>query len=96
MREYDAAVQVLNELTKQDSRYPGLWTLKAKLFDQMGDELKAKLCRQRALELEEEETGSAFQAKVQAGDEKFQCPLCNRWLPIDAAVCPCGAEFVEE
>ncbi len=96
LKEYEAAVQTLNELTKHDPRYPGMWMLKAKLFDRLGDELKASLSRQRALEIQQEETGLAFFARVQPGEEKFRCPLCNRWLPLDAVLCPCGAEFVEE
>ncbi len=96
MKEYDPAIGVLNELTKHDPRYPGIWMLKAKIYDRLGDEVKANLCRQRALELQEKEMGVFLEARVQPEGEKFQCPLCQRWLPMDATVCQCGAEFVEE
>lgn len=96
MRKYEVAVQTLNELTKLEPTYPGLWMLKAKLFDRLGDELKAGLCRQRAYELAEEESSPSFGAKVGGDSERFQCPLCQRWLPIEAKICPCGAEFEEE
>lgn len=96
MKDFEASVETLNELTKRDPRYPGLWMLKAKLYDRLGEEVKANLCRQRALELQEKETGYFLEAKVEPGGEKFQCPLCQRWLPLDATLCPCGAEFVDE
>lgn len=96
LKDFEMAVRVLNDLTRQDARYPGMWMLKAKLFDRLGDELKANLCRQRALKLEEEEVGLLVEASVLPDNEKFQCPLCQRWLPLDAAICPCGAEFEED
>ncbi|MFQ5838027.1 MAG: tetratricopeptide repeat protein [Thermoplasmata archaeon] len=96
MREYEAAVQTLNELTKHDARYPALWMLKAKIYDRLGDEVKANLCRQRALDLEQKEMGFVLEARVQPEGDRFQCPLCQRWLPMDATLCSCGAEFVEE
>jgi hypothetical protein len=46
------------------------------------------------LELEETESGSVL--SIRRGRQGFQCPLCQRWLPLDATVCPCGAEFTEE
>ncbi|MFQ6012091.1 MAG: tetratricopeptide repeat protein [Thermoplasmata archaeon] len=91
---YDEAIGTLNQLARLDPSYPALWMLKAKIYERVGDDLKAKLCRQRALELEEKETGSVM--AVRLGKEGFQCPLCHRWLPMKAAVCPCGAEFAED
>ncbi len=96
LKEYDAALKTLNELTRMQPAYPGMWMLKAKLFDQVGDELKANLCRHRALELAHEESGRAFEARVDESEGQFQCPLCNRALPIEATICPCGAEFEED
>lgn len=96
MKEYEAAVEVLNDLTRRSPRYPALWMLKAKVFDRKGDEVKANLCRQRALQLEQEEYGTSLEVRVTGEQERFQCPLCHRWLPLEATVCPCGAEFVEE
>lgn len=94
LRQYDEAVETLNEVAKRDTRYPALWMLKAKIYERVGDDLKAKLCRQRALEIEEAEMISALDADVD--EERFQCPLCHRWLPLEANACPCGAEFSEE
>lgn len=96
LKEYDAALHTLNELTRVQPAYPGMWMLKAKLFDQVGDELKANLCRHRALELASEESSRAFEARVDEGRGQFQCPLCNRSLPLEATICPCGAEFEED
>lgn len=96
LKDYEAAVEVLNELTKLEPRYPGLWMLKAKLFDRLGEEVKANLCRQRALDLQRKEMGIFLEARVEPDGDRFQCPLCQRWLPLEATVCPCGAEFVEE
>ncbi len=94
LRGYDQAIETLNRLARLDPRYPALWMLKAKIYERVGDDLKAKLCRQRALELEETESGSIL--AIRRGKEGFQCPLCQRWLPMDAVACPCGAEFDEE
>ncbi|MFQ5919086.1 MAG: tetratricopeptide repeat protein [Thermoplasmata archaeon] len=94
LRGYDEAIETLNRLARLDPRYPALWMLKAKIYERVGDDLKAKLCRQRALELEETESGSVL--SIRRGRQGFQCPLCQRWLPLDATVCPCGAEFDEE
>lgn len=96
LKAYDEALQTLNELTRMDPTYPGMWMLKAKLFDQVGDELKANLCRHRALELAQQESGRAFEARVYEENQQFRCPLCNRVLPMEATICPCGAEFEEE
>ena len=94
LRGYDQAIETLNQLARVDPQYPALWMLKAKIYERVGDDLKAKLCRQRALELEETDSGSIL--TIRRGREGFQCPLCQRWLPLDAAACPCGAEFDEE
>jgi ribosomal protein L37E len=94
LRGYDEAIETLNRLARLDPRYPALWMLKAKIYERVGDDLKAKLCRQRALELEETESGSVL--SIRRSRQGFQCPLCQRWLPLDATVCPCGAEFDEE
>ncbi|MDX1534187.1 MAG: tetratricopeptide repeat protein [Thermoplasmata archaeon] len=94
LRGYDEAIETLNRLARLDPRYPALWMLKAKIYERVGDDLKAKLCRQRALELEETDAGAAL--AIRHGKEGFQCPLCLRWLPLDATACPCGAEFDEE
>ncbi|MFQ5907497.1 MAG: tetratricopeptide repeat protein [Thermoplasmata archaeon] len=94
LRAYDEAIDTLNQLARLDPRYPALWMLKAKIYERVGDNLKAKLCRQRALELEETEMGSAL--AVRMGKQGFQCPLCQRWLSMEATACPCGAEFDED
>ncbi|MFQ5553265.1 MAG: tetratricopeptide repeat protein, partial [Thermoplasmata archaeon] len=94
LRNYDEAIETLNQLARLDPRYPALWMLKAKIYERVGDDLKAKLCRQRALELAETEMGSTL--RVRLGKRGFQCPLCQRWLPMEATACPCGAEFDED
>ncbi|MEE9268617.1 MAG: tetratricopeptide repeat protein [Thermoplasmata archaeon] len=94
LRGYEEAIETLNRLARFDPRYPALWMLKAKIYERVGDDLKAKLCRQRALELEETESGSVL--AIRRGKAGFQCPLCRRWLPMDAIACPCGAEFDED
>lgn len=96
LRRYEEAVEPLNTLSRLAPRYPALWMLKAKVFDRLGDEVKANLCRKRALELEQRDLGRRPDVQVQPEEDRFQCPLCRRWLPMDANICPCGAEFVEE
>ncbi len=96
MNDYREAINVLNELTIHDPRYPGMWMLKAKLYDRMGEQAKANLCRQRALNLEEKEGGAVLETAAVSDGEDFQCPLCLTWLPWDATLCSCGAEFIEE
>lgn len=95
MDQYREAIGVLNELTIHDPRYPGIWMLKAKLYDRLGETAKAHLCRQRAVSLEGADLGPILDATLPENGEEFQCPLCQRWLPWDATFCPCGAEFVE-
>lgn len=43
------ALELLNELSKLDPAYPGLWWLKARVFQQMGNEKAAKAAVGRAL-----------------------------------------------
>lgn len=97
LKDYRAAVAALNEVTKIDPLYPGLWIFKAKLYSRLGDANMARLCRRRALELEGTKgvppEGAA--AEPPGEPQKFQCPNCRRWLDITAASCPCGAEFEE-
>ncbi len=96
MDDYREAINVLNELTINDPRYPGMWMLKAKLYDRLGEQAKANLCRQRALNIRRKEGGTIVDATAVSEGEEFQCPLCQRSLPWNATICSCGAEFVEE
>lgn len=96
MNDYREAINVLNELTIHDPRYPGMWMLKAKLYDRLGEEAKANLCRQRALSIKQMEVGAVGDTAAVADGEEFQCPLCLKWLPWNATLCSCGAEFIED
>ncbi len=96
MNDYREAINVLNELTIHDPRYPGMWMLKAKLYDRLGEEAKANLCRHRALSIKQMEVGAVGDTAAVADGEEFQCPLCLKWLPWNATICTCGAEFVED
>ncbi|MFQ5987126.1 MAG: tetratricopeptide repeat protein [Thermoplasmata archaeon] len=47
--QHPEAMEVLNELSKLDPEYPGLWWLKARVFQHMGNEKAAKVAVGRAL-----------------------------------------------
>ncbi len=48
---HDDAMRVLDEVTRLSPYYPGVWHLKAKVYEMMGDQEKAELCRKRARSL---------------------------------------------
>ncbi len=51
MDKNDEALQALNEITKIDANYPGVWNMKAEVFTKMGEHKKAASCYKRAMEL---------------------------------------------
>jgi tetratricopeptide (TPR) repeat protein len=52
------ALEVLNRLTMVEQTYPGLWWLKARVFEQMGKRQAAESSMRRAVQLESGEGGS--------------------------------------
>ncbi len=48
---HDDSMRVLDEVTRLSPYYPGVWHLKAKVYEMMGDHEKAELCRKRARSL---------------------------------------------
>jgi tetratricopeptide (TPR) repeat protein len=52
--QLDEAIEVLNRLTMVDQAYPGLWWLKARVFEQMGKHEAAQSSMRRAIQLESE------------------------------------------
>ncbi|MFQ6128094.1 MAG: ATPase domain-containing protein [Thermoplasmata archaeon] len=82
---HERAIQVLNELTHLDPRYPGVWILKAKIYARLGDVKNAAKCREMALSSFEEQGEREYQ---------YECPVCGQGVPKDADVCDhCGARF---
>jgi len=88
---YEEAIRALDELSRIDPSYPGLWIFKAKIYAKLGNANEARLCRQKALEIEGKGRG-IFPKK-----EQFQCPQCSAMVDRDAKKChSCGVKFVEE
>jgi len=52
---WEAALASLNDVTRIEVRYPGVWVLKAKLYEQLGKPKIAASCRERAMELQGKE-----------------------------------------
>lgn len=44
------AIGLLNDLEKIAPDYPGLWLLKARIYEEMGDKRLAALCKKRGME----------------------------------------------
>jgi tetratricopeptide (TPR) repeat protein len=101
MKDFRGAIAALNELTKLNHEYPGLWILKGKFYARLGDQDMARLCRRRALEQEGRNRtmppapSPAMRGAPPAG-ATFQCPVCGRQLPVEANECECGAEFEDD
>ncbi len=100
MKDFRGAIAALNELTKLNHEYPGLWILKGKFYSRLGDQDMARLCRRRALE---QEGGNRTTSPVPPPPQRappaeatFQCPVCGRQLPVEANECECGAEFEDD
>ncbi len=51
-KQYREAMQALDEITRLDPYYPGVWHLKTKVYELMGNREMAELCRTRAQALE--------------------------------------------
>ncbi len=43
----DKALECFHRITRLDPGYPGIWRLKARAFDALGDRESAELCRRR-------------------------------------------------
>lgn len=43
----DKALECLHRVTRSNPRYPGIWFIKAKAFEALGDPRSAALCRRR-------------------------------------------------
>ncbi len=51
-KQYDEATKALDEITRLSPYYPGVWHLKAKVYELMGDKAMAELCTKRARAME--------------------------------------------
>lgn len=51
-KQYDDATKALDEITRLSPYYPGVWHLKAKVYELMGDKAMAELCTKRARAME--------------------------------------------
>ena len=47
----DKALECFHRVTKQDPAYPGIWRLKARAFDALGDSKSAEMCRKRGADV---------------------------------------------
>jgi len=91
LERYDDSMNALNELTKINHKYPGLWLLKSKIYTGMGDEQKAQLCRDRSQQIEEE---TEVEEEVVREVQLLACPLCSAPVKEGATACPsCGVPF---
>lgn len=45
--EPDKALEVFHRVTRRDPDYPGIWNLKARAFEALGDAKSAAMCRKR-------------------------------------------------
>ncbi len=52
----EEALEILNRLTIQDENYPGVWWVKARVFDRLGKPKASEAAIKRAMQLAEEET----------------------------------------
>ena len=87
---HERAIEVLDRLTDLDSRYPGVWILKAKIHARMGDRESAIRCREMALSFDKEEVVTEEVVREQL----YECPMCGQSVSEDAAECEnCGARF---
>ena len=43
----EKALEYLNRVTQLEPKYPGVWRVKAKAFDALGDKTNAEACRRR-------------------------------------------------
>ena len=92
LERYDDSMKALNELTKINHKYPGLWLLKSKIYADMGDAQKAKLCRDRSQQIEDE---IAAEEEVVKEVSQLACPLCSAPVKEGATACPsCGIPFM--
>ncbi|OGS48007.1 MAG: hypothetical protein A3K68_00800 [Euryarchaeota archaeon RBG_16_68_13] len=46
----DKALECFHRITRKDAAYPGIWRLKARAFEALGDHESADLCRKRGLD----------------------------------------------
>ncbi len=51
MDRTEESIKSLNEVTRIDPNYPGVWNMKAEVFTKMGEHKKAASCYKRAMEL---------------------------------------------
>ncbi len=48
--EADKALDCFHRITRENPKYPGIWRLKAKAFEALGDAKSADACRRRSLD----------------------------------------------
>src|SRR2546426_3824990 len=75
-------LQALDRLAELDPTYPGLWVLKTKLHDRLGEADRARQSRLRGQEIERPETSRPSQT--------VPCPVCEAPVADDATACGNG------
>jgi tetratricopeptide (TPR) repeat protein/photosystem II stability/assembly factor-like uncharacterized protein len=86
LERYEDAVVALNEATRLNFEYPGLWIVKGKVYSKLGDEKKASLSIQRGIELARKDTSGV--------GPTFECSICGEDVNVKADQCSnCGARF---
>ena len=86
LERYEDSVVALNEATRLNFEYPGLWIVKGKVYSKLGDEKKASLSIQRGIEFARKDVDSV--------GPTFECSICGEDVDVKADQCPnCGARF---
>jgi KaiC/GvpD/RAD55 family RecA-like ATPase/photosystem II stability/assembly factor-like uncharacterized protein len=86
LERYEEAVVALNDATKLNFEYPGLWVVKGKVYSRLGNEKMASLSLQRGIELARRDTDKIGLT--------FECSNCGEDVKVREDQCSnCGARF---
>jgi KaiC/GvpD/RAD55 family RecA-like ATPase/uncharacterized OB-fold protein len=86
LERYEEAVVALNDATKLNFEYPGLWIVKGKVYSRLGNEKMASLSIHRGIELARKHTDKVGLT--------FECSNCGEDVNVREDQCSnCGASF---
>ncbi|MCK4445357.1 MAG: tetratricopeptide repeat protein, partial [Thermoplasmata archaeon] len=86
LERLDEAIVALNEATRINFEYPGLWIVKGKVYSRIGNEKMASLSIQRGIEFARKDTDKILPT--------FDCSICGESVNVNARQCSnCGARF---